>query len=87
MAKTGRKAVTQIPKDETNAARFLRVVTPRVNKAIKAIKVVGYCAASNYEYTDKQVFEIIDALTNATTALDDRFAKKQDKQAGFGFKP
>ena len=87
MAKGKGRTAAPIPKEETKAARFVRVVTPRIGKAIKAIKVIGYCAGSAYEYKEAEVQQILTALSNAVVALKDQFAKKQDKQSGFEFKP
>lgn len=86
MAKNKRRGRVQAPENETKAARFTRVVSPRVGKAVKAIGVIGYCAGSPYEYKEEQVQQILTALSNAVVSLKDRFAKKEDKQAGFEFK-
>lgn len=84
----GKKAVRRkqsISKDETKSERFSRVVTPRVNKAIKAIKVIGYCTGSSYEYTPMQSAEIIKVLAKAVDSLNDRFEKKAELQEEFTF--
>ena len=86
MAKGSKKPKTSPPKDESKAARFIRVVTPRVNKAVKAIKVIGFCAGSTYEYTPKQVEQISQTLFAAMNGLADNFAKKVSAQEEFKFK-
>lgn len=55
-------------KNETKNERFIRVVTPRVNKAIKEIHRVALCAGYAYENTDEQAAAIVGALEKA---LDD----------------
>ena len=82
--KTTRKR-KEVPADETKLARFVRVVTPRINKAVKAINTIGFCAASSYEHTPEQVAEIKKVLTQAVSGLEKKFAGEQDAQSSFGF--
>lgn len=70
--KSGQKSLTT----ETKQERFIRVVIPRVNKAIKAIEVIGFCAGSSYEYTESQVDDILAALKFSVDSLADSFAGK-----------
>ncbi len=85
MAKrTGRRKV-EVPANETKAARFIRVVTPRINKAIKSINTIGFCAASSYEYTPEQVKEIKTALLHAVSGLEKKFAGEVAGETLFGF--
>lgn len=86
MAKKNVGTRQSIPKDESKSDRFIRVVTPRINKAIKSIKVIGYCASSTYEYTPQQVAKIVSVLQDAINAIDDKFAKRTDKAGEFAFK-
>lgn len=86
MAKERKRKKQNIPKDENSVDRFVRVVTPRVAKAVKSIRVVGYCAGAGYEYTPAQVQQITDALTTAIRTLQERFATKKGGQEGFAFK-
>lgn len=81
---TRRKA--EIPKDETKAARFVRVVTPRVIKAVKTISVVGYCAGSAYEYTPQQITQIVDVLLEAVERVNNQFEGKAKSEGTFEFK-
>ena len=81
---TRRKA--NIPKDESKEARFVRVVTPRVVKAVKSINVVGYCAGSTYEYTPQQVKQITDVLLDAIDALGNKFEAETSPKGVFEFK-
>lgn len=62
---------------------FIRVVTPRVTKALKAIKLIGNCSASNYVFSPEQVIAIIAALRDAVQNIANAFDKKVDKQQEF----
>lgn len=86
MAKKRRTNVHPIPKDESKSARFIRVVTPRVSKACKAISVIGYCAGGTYEYTPEQIKQIVDTLTNAQNEILAKFAGKKSADEEFAFK-
>ena len=86
MAKKQKTRRQVIPKDESKADRFVRVVTPRVGKAIKAINLIGFCAGSTYEYTGKQTGQIVNALMVAVQSLTNQFEKKAEKSEGFLFK-
>ncbi len=86
MAKKRTSSGSGVPKEESKSERFIRVVTPRVSKAVKAISVIGYCAGSSYEFTPKQVAEISQGLFAAMNRLADSFAKKAPAQEGFNFK-
>lgn len=74
-----------IPKEESKSERFVRVVTPRVNKAVKAIKQIGFCSASSYEYTPKQLEQITKALDEAQNEMLARFAGKSWDAGVFDF--
>lgn len=87
MADKVKKPSKTIPQNETKAARFVRVVTPRIARAIKSITVIGYCAAPAYEYKPEQVKQILDALRNAEAQLEAKFAAKQKQEMEFQFKP
>ena len=85
MAKRKTRAGANIPANETKGDRFVRVVTPRVGKALKAIRTVGFCTGSTYEYTPKQMTDIINALKTAVDSLSDNFAKKSETTSEFSF--
>jgi len=67
-----------VPADESKSDRFIRVVTPRVNKAIKAIDVIGYCNGSTYEHTEQQVKQICELLHITVDKLQLKFSGKGD---------
>lgn len=75
----------EIPTGETNAQRFVRVVTPRVSKALKAISVIGYCAKKPYFYTSEQADTITKALDKAVYELSEKFKATGDKGVEFNF--
>jgi hypothetical protein len=86
MAKEQGKKGVKLTTEQKVAAKqgaFIRVVTPRVNKALKCIRLVGNCAASNYFYTPEQAKAITLALQVAVQGVFDAFAKKVEKQAEF----
>lgn len=85
MGKKRKVSGINAPANETKADRFVRVATPRVNKAVKAIKVIGYCAGSTYEFTPKQVEDISSALMVAISQVVDSFDKKTPTQSDFSF--
>jgi len=85
MAKKQNKKRRSIPSNESKSERFIRVVTPRVSKAVKSIKVIGYCTGASYEYTKEQAEQISKALYAAMSQLVDSFAKKSKSQQDFNF--
>jgi len=64
-------------------ADFVRVVTPRVKKAVKAISLVSNCASSNYSFTAEQAGRIIIALHTAVDVVEVSFSKKTQATAEF----
>lgn len=85
MAKKSTRSKANIPKDESKGDRFVRVVTSRVGKAVKAIKMIGYCSGSTYESTAKQQDAIYRALVEAVNDVNDRFKSKTEPTADFTF--
>lgn len=63
------KAKSNIPKDENKKARFKRVCKPRVQKAIKGIRLIGLCASNNYESGKPEITAIVKALSHEVAAL------------------
>ncbi|MBA7673467.1 hypothetical protein ES703_81665 [subsurface metagenome] len=85
MAKRSVRRKQNIPKDESKGDRFVRVVTPRVGKAIKAINQISLCAGTTYESTPKQQQDIYKALDRAFQSMRAAFEKKTEPTAGFKF--
>ena len=65
--------------DETNAGRFKRIASSRLNKAIKAISLLENCAGYGYEYTDEQVTKMISHLNNAVEKVNKAYNKQKAK--------
>lgn len=71
-----RKARTATaPADETSEAKFSRLATKRVNKALKDIGLIGNLSGSGYKYTDEQVAKIDSLLRDKVKATMARFDK------------
>lgn len=85
MVKQTKRARKKIPENETAADRFIRVVTPRVAKAVKAIRTIGFCAAPTYEFTGKQVEQIEAALNTALETIRKQYFEKAADKSEFGF--
>lgn len=85
MAKKKARVKQNIPNDESKKDRFVRVVKPRINKAIKHINMVGFCASSAYEYTPEQVEQIGDTLFNAVSSTIAKFTTKPKDESVFDF--
>jgi hypothetical protein len=89
--KPGKKPLTEAEKaarkaslaNESKAQRFVRVATPRVKKAIKAIDAVSQCTGSRYEYTEEQRDKILTAIGNAATNLRNRLMNEKAADTGF----
>lgn len=74
---------SKVPKNETPEARFKRVVTPRVNRAVKNIGFVGNCAGSGYKYSKEQADKIVSTLRKAVDTVAAKFAGKKETQQEF----
>lgn len=85
MAQKRKRSKQAIPKDESNSDRFVRVVTPRVNKAVKAIGVIGFCSGATYEYTPSQAKQICKLLHSIVDSLESKLERKPEAQQGFTF--
>lgn len=81
MAKKRKKKV--VNPDETKRERFIRVVTPRVKKALKAIGLIGNQAGSAYEYTEQDVAYIMGSLRGACDAVEKRYASSGKQEVDF----
>lgn len=72
-----------IPKNETKRDRFKRVVTPRVNKALKYIGLVGNQAGGAYEYKKEDVADIMAALRDAVDSVEAQYSGEGKAESGF----
>ena len=57
-------------------ADFKRLLIPRLEKAIKAIKAIGNLSASQYAFTEGEAEKVIQALRLATDQIEAKFFKK-----------
>lgn len=71
--KTKTKRTSNIPKDESKHNKFKRVCTPRLRKALKAIKQVGACSSKQYAYTNEQVTKIVTSLAKAVSTVEKQY--------------
>lgn len=69
--------------NESKAERFVRLAEPRVNRACKAISMIGHLAASSYEYTEKQVEAMFGAMQEELNAQKAKFRKGADNNFRF----
>lgn len=71
---------------ETKRERFVRLAEARTNKIIDMIQLLGNCSnQSQYEYTQKDVSKIFNAIQNELDTAKKRF-NKQESQKGNKFK-
>lgn len=73
--------VPEVP--ETRRARFERLATPRVNRALTSIRLLGNLASSNYEWDEADVFAIRAAIETALEQALSKFerGKKSERPA------
>ena len=65
---------------ETKRDKFDRMFEPRLEKAVKAISLLGNLARkSDYEWTNKQIQGMLDALHNEIDILMEKFDVKQNE--------
>jgi len=77
------KATNRTEKPENKRDKFLRLVNPRVNRAVHSIGLIGNCASSAYEFSEADVAKVIAAINAATQTLAERFAGKTSIAGGF----
>lgn len=65
-----------VPKDETKREKFKRIVEPRVRKALKAIRLIGNCSGSAYEYSEKDVADISAVLQSGVEQVTSSYESK-----------
>lgn len=54
-----------------------------MNRACKAISMIGHLAASSYEYTEKQVEAMFDAMQQELNTQKAKFTKVTDRNFRF----
>jgi len=81
MAKNKKKT----PKDENKRDKFIRVFTPKVNKAVHFIVLVGNGAGAAYAPTQDDIAELLTAMRTAVDAVETRFTSGTTTPSGFKF--
>lgn len=72
-------------KNETKREKFVRIAEARTNKIINMIQLLGNCSNQGlYEYTQKDVNKIFNALQTELDEAKKRYSK-QDSQKGSKF--
>lgn len=72
---------------EEDRKKFVDLANSRVNKAIKAIQLIGNLSnRSNYDYTDNDVSKIFRALSEEIAACKRRFEIASKKSPDTSFK-
>jgi len=79
-----KKKVT-IPKNENKRDKFKRVFTPKVNKALSSIRLIGNGAGAAYEPTAEDVAGMLAKLREEVDALEERYTSKGSSKGGFSF--
>jgi len=79
MTDAEKKARQEFLKGETKAQKFVRLGTPRVNKAVKVILQIRTLGGAGYESNAEQQKKICDALQLAVNQVRDRFAGKKQE--------
>ena len=77
-------------KNETNTpvdkhADFLRVQTPRVNKALKAIELLANCAGAAYAPTKTEVADMFATIRSKVDAVEECYTEGASLESGFKF--
>ena len=72
--------------EETKEQRFIRVAEPRVNRACKAIYLLGNLASPGYSYSDEQVEAMFAAVQESLDNARAAFQKREKKPEEFHFK-
>lgn len=67
------------PIDETKSAKFSRLASARVSKAVKSIKQIGNLAGAGYERTPEQISTIGKHLKDAVNLTLAKFDKSEGK--------
>lgn len=79
------KKKTTTHKDENKRDKFIRVFTPKVNKAVHFIGLVGNGAGAAYAPTAEDIAELIAAMRTAVDAVETRFSSGASTPSGFKF--
>ena len=76
-------ALTEAQKKQAKVENFARVLPPRMDKAVKAIRMVGDCTNPTYSYNEEQSKFVVGVLRKAVEDVEKRFAGEPGKAGGF----
>jgi uncharacterized protein YceH (UPF0502 family) len=79
------KKKTRVPEKESKNQKFIRVFAPKMNKAIRAIRLLANGAGAAYESKDKDVEGMIAALRQEVDVLEQRYTSGEATPSGFQF--
>lgn len=71
--------------EETKEQRFVRVAEARVNRACKAVFLLGNLASNSYGYTDEQVDAMFAAVQKCVDDARAAFNKREKNVGNFRF--
>ena len=77
---------SKIRADESKREKFVRLVDPRMNKALEAIRRIGKLGgtnASHYEFGDDDIGKIIEALAKEVAALEKTLERGKPEKPAF----
>lgn len=80
---TNKPPLTAAQKKQKKVDNFARVLPPRMDKALKAIRMVGDCTLASYSYTTEQAQAVTDKLYAAVNEVKERYTGVQGKSGGF----
>lgn len=75
--------LTDAQKLQVKRDNFARVLPPRMDKALKAIRMVGDCTNPTYLFTPEQAEAVMSQLQAAVTGVMKRFTGEKGKSGGF----
>lgn len=80
----GKKEEAEKTEEKSKKDKFIELAETRVPKALKQIAMVGNLSdKTKFEYTDKQVKQIYDALTESLNRMKARFENGEEKEESF----
>jgi hypothetical protein len=68
---------------ETARQKFVRLANKRVVKAIKAIQLIGNLSSSAYQYDERDVNKIFDAIQTEVDQARSKFSKREKSSIVF----
>ena len=67
---------------ETKRAKFVRIAEARTNKIIDMLQLLGNCSNANaYDYTQKDVDKIFNAIESEVREAKKKFSKMESKKS------